>query len=69
LSDAAIAEGLFQEKRPYCPHLSLYRKATEQTKLPSFKRLINVNSFSLYESISSEKGVSYCPIKTWPIAL
>jgi len=69
LSDAAIAEGLFQENRPYCPHLSLYRKATEQTKLPSLKRLINVNSFSLYESISTDHGVSYCPIKSWQLTL
>jgi len=69
LSDAAITEGLFQENRPYCPHLSIYRKATANTQNASLKRSINVNSFSLYESIPRENGVSYCPIKTWQFAL
>lgn len=60
------------ENRPYIPHLSLYRKA----KLSSDSDLLllnqalvsqqlNIHSFSLYHSFSTENGVCYQPIQTW----
>jgi len=67
LSGTAIKEGLFQENRPYCPHLSIYRKAVKTTSIHSLNISIEINSFSLYQSQSSEQGVIYQPIKTYPL--
>jgi 2'-5' RNA ligase len=65
LSQTASKIGLFQENRPYCPHLSIYRKATHVNDSLLVAIGLQVQSFSLYESISSEQGVVYTPIKTW----
>ncbi len=73
LSQAAIALGLFQENRSYCPHLSIYRKAhaiddnTLNTSIINKNITLKINSFSLYQSISSEHGVIYTPIHTWQL--
>ncbi|WP_440874931.1 RNA 2',3'-cyclic phosphodiesterase [Thalassotalea sp. PLHSN55] len=68
LSVAAVVEGVFQEPRPYLPHLSVFRKATTLSgKSISFDQEITVNSFSLYQSISSDTGVRYQPIKQWQL--
>ena len=68
LSVAAVVEGLFQEPRPYCPHLSLYRKAKALTKpTPNFSHKLSINSFSLYQSISSSEGVQYKPLHQWQL--
>lgn len=66
---AALALDIYQEERPYLPHLSLFRKATFIPDLispPASKLLID--SFSLYQSISTDSGVKYQAIKTWTLS-
>ena len=66
LSSCARNIGLFQENRPYCPHISLYRKANRVPLKPLMQNItIEIKSFSLYESISTQSGACYKPIKTW----
>jgi len=65
LSEKAIQLDIFQESRPYCPHLSIYRKAKNLTAYLPCELTLTINSFSLYQSISSSKGVKYSPLKTW----
>ncbi|NQY62940.1 MAG: RNA 2',3'-cyclic phosphodiesterase [Alteromonadaceae bacterium] len=68
LSACAKNIGLFQESRPFRPHISMYRKASGQQLTPLKKKLtIEISSFSLYQSISTESSVCYQPVKTWPI--
>jgi 2'-5' RNA ligase len=74
LSQAAINIGLFQENRAYCPHLSIYRKASAidnnslEIAMTGKNMPLKIKSFSLYQSISSEQGVVYTPINTWKLA-
>jgi 2'-5' RNA ligase len=68
LSAAAVGLTLFQESRPYRAHLSLYRKANSLLiELPAVKLIININSFSLYQSISTPFGVQYKTVKSWSL--
>lgn len=68
LSCAATHLIIFQEKRPYHAHMSLYRKASQLTdEVPAPNIKIEVTSFSLYQSVSSERGVKYKPVKTWAL--
>jgi len=69
IEQEAKSMGLFQEDKPYLPHLSIYRKAHETTTKNSLNIPIKIKSFSLYQSSSTENGVSYCPIKTWQLCL
>ncbi len=73
LADSLSAEsktlGLFQEDRPYLPHLSIYRKAMQVSVPFAIKLPFTVNSFSLYQSITSEHGVNYQAIKTWQLSI
>jgi RNA 2',3'-cyclic 3'-phosphodiesterase len=59
--------GFFQEQRPYRAHLSIYRKASELKQPIPVNFIIDVKSFSLYQSLSTSHGVSYQPLKTWPL--
>jgi len=61
--------GLFQEERAYLPHLSLYRKASDITNSFQLQMPLEIKSFSLYQSSSTEYGVSYCVIKTWQLCI
>jgi len=72
LTLSASKQGLFQEKRQYCAHVSLYRKAKIHTQYRLKDSLtknipLEINSFSLYQSVSTKLGVSYNPIKTWAL--
>jgi len=67
LSLAASNLGIHQEKRPYHPHLTIARKAKKVPKYNDFLLTIPIHSFSLYESISTNRGVKYTPLKTWNI--
>lgn len=66
------------DNRRYQPHLSLYRKAKYSFSESSDKILadhqaikvqqaIDINSFSLYHSYSTDIGVTYKAINTWAI--
>lgn len=58
---------IFQEQRPYLPHLSIFRKATFVPDISPLKTLLSIESISLYQSSNEGNGVVYQPIKTWPI--
>ncbi len=65
LSEKAIQLGISQEQRPYCPHISLYRKAKTPESHLSCNLTLEINSFSLYQSISTANGVQYRALSTW----
>lgn len=67
LRQLAIAHDIKQESRHYLPHITIFRKVKTlpQFNLPA--QLINVSSFSLYHSESTEAGVQYHPLVSWPI--
>ena len=66
LSSGAKDLALFQEKRHYLPHISIYRKASFiPSNLPKFTIKLAIHSFSLYQSIASNNGVKYQVMKTW----
>ena len=67
LQKEALLQKIFQEKRPYRPHLTLYRKATTLPIIDVKPIALNCVSFSLYLSENSVSGVQYTPIKTWQI--
>jgi len=72
LTLSASKQGLFQEKRQYCAHVSLYRKAKIHTQYKLKDSLtknipLEINSFSLYQSVSTKLGISYNPIETWTL--
>lgn len=61
---------IYQEDRAYCPHISIYRKAVDLPSdlpalSPALTKPIEIDSFSLYESVSTPDGVKYTPIKSW----
>jgi len=53
--------------RPYNPHLTLFRKASETPKSTSINHTLLINSFSLYESKSTPEGVRYTALQLWHI--
>lgn len=73
LSEKAKRQGLFQESRSYCPHVSIARKVKELTVNSSLNKSLNiplkVTSFSLYHSQSTPQGVVYLPQNTWSLVL
>lgn len=54
------------QHKEYVPHVSIYRKAQSlPTPAPSLDIYLAINSFSLYESVSSDTGVQYTRKQTW----
>ncbi len=54
------------EKRRYVPHVSLYKEVEPfQEQLPNINLEMTVDALSLFESVSSLKGVSYHLIEQW----
>jgi len=69
LKQQALSLGIYQDERPYLPHISLFRKVTFQPKKPVISSIkIEISSLSLYQSQSTEHGVFYKPIKTWQLS-
>lgn len=54
-------------ERPYCPHLTIFRKVTEIPICVPINYKLLINSFSLYESKSTPEGVKYTPLYSWKI--
>ncbi|WDE04530.1 RNA 2',3'-cyclic phosphodiesterase [Thalassomonas viridans] len=66
LAKQAIDAGLQQEERRYLSHITLYRKVrTLPKELPLPAINIPIDRFSLFQSVSTETGVRYQPVKTW----
>ena len=60
--------GVSQSKRPYQPHISLFRSKQPIPKPllePDFK--IDFDEIVLYESVQKKSGVQYERIESWPI--
>lgn len=54
-------------ERPYSPHLTIFRKVTKTPQCAPMNYKLLINSFSLYESKSSQEGVKYTPLYSWEI--
>ncbi|WNC72770.1 RNA 2',3'-cyclic phosphodiesterase [Thalassotalea psychrophila] len=68
LTNIVINNGIKLQQRPYIPHLTLCRKAKALPNIlakPNFE--IEFNNFCLYESISTDRGVQYKVVQTWPL--
>ena len=68
LEKVALKNLIAIEQRQYVPHLTLCRKAKT---LPSIKAephfFIRFTNFCLFESVSTNNGVKYKVIKSWPL--
>lgn len=66
LNETACSLGIFQESRPYIPHISIYRKAKFNPPQPQHQApSITIKSFSLYRSSSLRNEIHYQAIKKW----
>ena len=68
LTNIALELAVNIQQRPYIPHLTLCRKAKHLPDVlvsPNFN--IEFSSFCLYESISTDQGVKYKVIHSWPL--
>lgn len=66
---AARAAAIEIENKPYRPHVTLVRKATPALPLPLYSPSIDicVDTFHLFESVSSAQGVSYPIRHSWSL--
>jgi len=68
MADALSVCHVRLESRPYQPHVTLMRKfkGFKETKVPH-KVLWRVNQFALVESVSTDNGVEYRPLKFYSL--
>ncbi len=62
--------GIIQPVRPYIPHLTLFRNARylpEEDVIKTFSFDLEFTDFCLYQSISTDNGVKYVVLKSWPL--
>jgi|SRR5690554_2546708 len=67
LEQITLEAGIAFELRPYRPHITLARKATQNISVPIAPVCFKAESLLLMKSVSSEYGPQYLPIKQWPI--
>ncbi|MDG1731379.1 MAG: RNA 2',3'-cyclic phosphodiesterase [Thalassotalea sp.] len=66
---AVRSNDIFQEERPYIPHLTLCRKAkTAPIVTEAFKFKLDFQQCHLFESVPTDTGVQYNIIYTWPLS-
>ena len=68
LKNIVLAQGVEIEKRPYTAHITLARNLKKRPELdvaPPIQWLSD--SFVLVHSVSTERGVDYQVINTWPL--
>jgi 2'-5' RNA ligase len=66
LVDALLAAGIGYDRKPWKPHLTLYRKMrTYPPIMDSVEVRWRLNGFSLVESVSVNRGVVYHDIESW----
>jgi len=68
LKQMAVDCGINVESRPYKAHITLARKAQEEAVIQIAPVRWRALSFALVESVSTNIGVQYKVIKSWPIA-
>lgn len=68
LQDCVIRQGVEVESRPYTAHITLARNIKKQPELDVEPPIAwQSDSFVLVHSVSTEHGVDYRVIKTWPL--
>ncbi|MEQ9465745.1 MAG: hypothetical protein RJQ10_18940, partial [Haliea sp.] len=57
------------EKKPFAPHVTLYRGCTEPPPAPAAPPAIALayDHFTLFESHKGRQGVSYHAVEHWPL--
>jgi len=62
-------QGLSIERRPYVPHISLFRRLTTPPPSPVMEPnfTLEATSFTLFESVTQKEGVRYQSIFEWPL--
>jgi 2'-5' RNA ligase len=70
LGRIASRSGLRIDKRPYQPHLTLIRKCRDPSLPPldSPRIALTCDHFCLFESRSTDQGVRYLPLASWPLS-
>lgn len=67
--DAVKLNGIFQQDRIYVPHLTLCRKAKETPAVDAqIDFRFSFDQCHLFESVSTDSGVQYNIIHTWPLS-
>ena len=66
LVGALLEAGIGHDRKPWKPHLTLYRKLrTPPPKMHTVAIRWRLEGFSLVESVSVKRGVVYHDIATW----
>ena len=67
LKRCARKVGLKVDKRPYTPHVTLFRKCAARPPMPAHDIFLELSftGFTLYESVSVHGGVRYEPRASW----
>lgn len=69
LGQLASRFGLPRDSRPYIPHISLFRKQSDNPPAalmpPAFE--LEFRRFCLFESLSTKTGVRYRVLECWPL--
>ena len=70
LQQSAMTVGARRERRPYRPHLTLFRRCDTPppapTEPPAFE--LSWTGFNLYESLQGRQGVHYRAIAGWSLS-
>ena len=69
LANLAGAVGAKRDRKPFQPHITLYRNCLEAPPAPARPPLIKLDyrHFSLFESRAGKSGVSYHPLQDWEL--
>ncbi len=67
LRSQAARSGCWQSPQPFHPHITLYRQAASQVKLPppGFSWSFPVTEFTLFESVVGRGRTRYQPLQSW----
>ena len=62
-------QDLYLNPFPFRPHITLSRKAKQIKTWPNLNRVLKIHfsHFYLFESCSSQQGVVYTPLASWPL--
>lgn len=69
LRSQAARSGCAQSPQPFHPHITLYRQASHDVRLPppGFHWQWSVSEFVLYESLFERGRTRYRPLSRWPL--
>lgn len=69
LEKMALAADIAIESRPYQPHITLARKATQTISVPIAPVRFTAKSLLLMKSVATDHGPQYIAVKQWPISI